>query len=61
LLSAIEVIKRERKKTKSLQAYLKETRVHNSDSKEVEKMITKLKIQVEEYKRIKETLIEQVE
>jgi hypothetical protein len=58
-LSAIEVIKREKKKNKSLQAELKEKRaVQNSNSKELEQMITKLKIQVEEDKRIEETLEE---
>jgi hypothetical protein len=46
-LSAIEVIKREKKKNKSLQVELKERGVKNSDSEELEQMITKLKIQVE--------------
>jgi tRNA C32,U32 (ribose-2'-O)-methylase TrmJ len=53
LLSTIEVIKREKKKNKSLRTKLKERGVQNSDSEELEKMITKLKIQVEEDKRIK--------
>jgi tRNA(Ser,Leu) C12 N-acetylase TAN1 len=53
LLSAIEVIKQEKKKNKSLQVEIKERGVHNSDSEELEKMITKLKIQLEEDRRIK--------
>jgi hypothetical protein len=56
-LSAIEVIKRENKKNKSLQEELKrKEEAQNSNSEELEKMITKLKIQVEEDKRIEEAL-----
>jgi hypothetical protein len=61
LLSTIEVIKREKKQNNSLHVELKERVVWNSDYEELEKMITKLKIQVEEDKRIKQTLREQVE
>jgi hypothetical protein len=62
LLSAIEVIKREKKKNKSLQEELKRKEgTQNSNSEELEKMITKLKIQVEEDKRIEEALKEQLE
>jgi hypothetical protein len=62
LLSAIEVIKREKKKNKSLQEELKrKEETQNSNSEELEKMITKLKIQVEEDKRIEEALKEQLE
>jgi hypothetical protein len=62
LLSAIEVIKREKKKNKSLQAKLKRKEgARNSKSEELEKSITKLKIQVEEDKRIEEPLKEQLE
>jgi predicted RNase H-like nuclease (RuvC/YqgF family) len=56
-MCTIEVIIREKKKNKKLQAELdmkKETR-------ELEQMITKLKVQIEEDKRIKEALKEQLE
>jgi predicted RNase H-like nuclease (RuvC/YqgF family) len=61
-LSVIEVIKREKKKNKSLQAKLKrKEETQNSNSEELEQMITKLKIQVEEYKIIEEALKERLE
>jgi hypothetical protein len=61
-LSAIEVIKREKKKNKSLQEELKRKEgTQNPNSEELEKMITKLKIQVEEDKRIEEALKERLE
>ena len=47
-MSAIEVIKREKKKNKKLQ-------------EELEQMITELKVQIEEDKRIEEALKEQLE
>jgi hypothetical protein len=57
LISALEELRIERKKIKSLKEELKEKEgSQNSNSKEVEQMITKLKIQVEEDKRIKEAL-----
>jgi hypothetical protein len=47
LLSAIEVIKREKKKNKSLQEELKRKEgIKNPNFEELEQMITKLKIQV---------------
>jgi hypothetical protein len=56
-MCSIEVIKREKKKNKSLQEELKEKEgSHNSNSEEIEQMITKLKIKVEEDKRIKDVL-----
>jgi hypothetical protein len=60
LLSAIEVIKREKKKNKSLQEELKK-KEESQNSKEVEQTIMKLKLQVEEDKRIKEALRGQLE
>jgi hypothetical protein len=57
LISALEELRIERKKIKSLKEELKEKEgSHNSNSKEVEQMIMKLKIQVEEDKIIKEAL-----
>jgi hypothetical protein len=57
LMSAIEVIKREKKKNKKLQEELKKKEnTQNSNSEELEKMITKLKVQIEEDKRIEEAL-----
>jgi hypothetical protein len=56
-MSAIEVIRREMKKRKKLQAELDEKK----DTQELEKMITKLKVQIEEDKRIEEALKEQLE
>jgi hypothetical protein len=56
-MSAIEALKREKKKNKSLQKELKKKEEsHNSNFKEFEKKITKLKIQVEEDRTIEESL-----
>jgi hypothetical protein len=52
LMSAIEVIRREKKKNKKLQAELDKKK----DTQELEQMITKLKVQIEEDKRIEEAL-----
>jgi predicted RNase H-like nuclease (RuvC/YqgF family) len=61
-LSVIEVIKRENKKNRKLQVELdKKEDTQNSNSEELEKMITELKVQIEEYKKIKEALKEQLE
>jgi hypothetical protein len=61
-MSAIEVIKRENKRNKSLQAELKrKEESQSSNSEEIEHMIAKLKIQVEEDKIIKEALKEWLE
>jgi hypothetical protein len=57
LMSAIEVIRREKKKNKKLQAKLDKKK----DTQELEQMITKLKVQIEEDKRIEEALKEQLE
>jgi predicted RNase H-like nuclease (RuvC/YqgF family) len=57
LLCAIEVIRREKKKNKKLQAELDK----KEDTKELEKMITNLKVQIEKDKRIEEALKEQLE
>jgi hypothetical protein len=57
LMSAIEVIRREKKKNKKLQAELDKKK----DTQELEQMITKLKVQIEEDKRIEESLKEQLE
>jgi hypothetical protein len=54
---SIEVIKREKKKKKKLQAKLD----NKEDTQELEQMITNLKVQIEEDKRIEETLKEQLE
>jgi hypothetical protein len=54
-MSAIEVIRREKKKNKKLQAELDKKK----DTQELEQMITKLKVQIEEDKRIEEALKEQ--
>ena len=51
-MSAIEVIRREKKKNKKLQAKLDKKK----DNQELEQMITKLKVQIEEDKRIEEEL-----
>ena len=56
-MSAIEVIRREKKKNKKLQPELDKKK----DTQELEKMITKLKVQIEEDKRIEEALKEQLE
>jgi hypothetical protein len=57
LMSAIEFIRREKKKNKKLQAKLDKKK----DTRELEKMITKLKVQIEEDKRIEEALKEKLE
>jgi hypothetical protein len=51
-LSSIEVIRREKKKKKKLQAKLDK----KQDTQELEQMITNLKVQIEEDKRIEEEL-----
>jgi hypothetical protein len=56
-MSAIEVIRREKKKNKKLQAELDKKK----DTQELEQMITKLKVQIEEDKRIEKSLKEQLE
>jgi hypothetical protein len=56
-MRAIEVIRREKKKNKQLQAKLDKKK----DTRELEQMITKLKVQIEEDKRIEEALKEQLE
>jgi hypothetical protein len=56
-MCAIEVIKRENNKNKKLQAELDKKK----DTRELEQMITKLKVQIEEDKRIEEALKEQLE
>jgi hypothetical protein len=57
LMCAIEVIRREKKKNKKIQAELDKKK----DTRELEQMITRLKVQIEEDKRIEETLKEQLE
>jgi hypothetical protein len=57
LMCAIEVIRREKKKNKKLQAELDK----KEDTQELEQMITNLKVQIEEDKRIEEALKEQLE
>jgi hypothetical protein len=57
LMCAIEVIRREKKKKKKLQAELDKKK----DTRELEQMITKLKVQIEEDKRINEALKEKLE
>jgi hypothetical protein len=56
-MCAIEVIRREKKKNKKLQAELEK----KEDTQELEQMITNLKVQIEEDKRIEETLKELLE
>jgi hypothetical protein len=56
-MSAIEVLRREKKKNKKLQAELDKKK----DTQKLEQMITKLKVQIEEDKRIEEALKEQLE
>jgi hypothetical protein len=56
-MCAIEVIRREKKKNKKLQAELDKKK----DTRELEQMITRLKVQIEEDKRIEEALKEQLE
>ena len=57
MLCAIEVIKREKKKNKKLQEELDK----KEDTWELEQMIMKLKVQIEEDKRIEEALKEKLE
>jgi hypothetical protein len=54
-LCVIEVIRREKKKNKKLQEELDK----KEDTQELEQMITNLKVQIEEDKRIEEALKEQ--
>jgi hypothetical protein len=54
LMCVVEVIRREKKKNKKLQAKLHKKK----DTRELEQMITKLKVQIEEDKRIEEALKE---
>ena len=56
-MCAIEVIRREKKKNKKLQAELDK----KNETWELEKMITRLKVQIQEDKRIEETLKEKLE
>ena len=51
-MCTIEVIKREKNKNKKLQVELDK----KEDTQELEKMIIKLKVQIEEDKRIEEAL-----
>jgi hypothetical protein len=53
-MSAIEVIRREKKKNKKLQAELDKKK----GTQELKQIITKLKVQIEEDKRIEEALKE---
>jgi predicted RNase H-like nuclease (RuvC/YqgF family) len=57
LLCAIEVIRREKRKNKKLQAKLEK----KEDTQELEQMITNLKVQIEEDKIIEQALKEQLE
>ena len=57
LLCAIEVTRREKKKNKKLQEELDK----KEDTQELEQMITNLKVQIEEDKRIEEALKEELE
>jgi hypothetical protein len=57
LMCAIEFIRREKKKNKKLQEELDKKK----DTRELEQMITKLKVQIEKYKRIEESLKEKLE
>jgi hypothetical protein len=57
LMCAIEVIRREKKKDKKLQAELDKKK----NTRELEQMITRLKVQIEEDKIIEEELKEQLE
>jgi hypothetical protein len=53
-MCAIEVMRREKKKNKKLQAELD----NKEDTQELEQMITNLKVQIEEDNRIEEALKE---
>jgi hypothetical protein len=55
-MCAIEVIRREKKKNKKLQVELDKKK----DTRELEKMITRLKVQIEEDKIIEESLKEKL-
>jgi hypothetical protein len=57
LLSSIEFIRREKRKNKKIQAELDK----KEDTRELEQMIKNLKVQIEEDKRIEESLKEQLE
>jgi hypothetical protein len=57
LLCAIEVIRGEKKKNKKLQVELDK----KEDTQELEQMIKKFKVQIEEDKRMEESLKEQLE
>jgi hypothetical protein len=57
LMCAIEVIRREKNKNKKLQVELDKKK----DTRELEQMIIKLKVQIEEDKKIEEALKEQLE
>jgi hypothetical protein len=57
LLTVIEVIRREKRKNKKLQAELDK----KEDAQELEHIIMELKVQIEEYKRIEEELKEKLE
>jgi hypothetical protein len=54
LICSIEVIRREKKKNKKLQAELDK----KEETQELEQMITNLKVQIEQDKRIEEVLKE---
>jgi hypothetical protein len=56
-MCAIEVIRKEKKKNKKLQVELDK----KEDTQELEKMITNLKVQIEEDKRIAKALKEHLE
>ena len=56
-MSGIEVITREKKKNKKLQEELDKKK----DTRELEQIITKLKVQIEENKRIEEALKQKLE
>jgi hypothetical protein len=56
-MHAIEVIRREKKKNKKLQVELDK----KEDTQELEQMITNLKVQIEEDKRIEKALKEQLD
>jgi hypothetical protein len=60
LISALEDLRNERKKNKSLKKELKVKETKNLNSEEVKQIITKLKVQVEEDRRIEETLRSQL-
>jgi hypothetical protein len=57
LMCSIEVMRRDKKKNKKLQAELD----RKNDTQELEQMMTRLKVQIEEDKRIEESLKEQLE